>query len=120
MTDLDRKVKEIADGYAALTGRPPGWETYIGLDEYALLREMALKESGTVHTVIQEQAPQPAPHPVKDAQPKPQPRKTQQAPAVSEQASPPAPPQAQVTPIAQAPKDKENAELEMLLRLGSD
>ena len=44
MAALDDRIKEIAKGYGVLTGRPPGWETYITLSDYAVLREMALKE----------------------------------------------------------------------------
>lgn len=53
---LDDRIKEIAKGYGALTGRPPGWETYITLSDYAVLREMALKEVGAPCTA----QPQPA------------------------------------------------------------
>lgn len=44
MNAIDTKIKEIASGYAALTGRPPGWEAYISLQDYAVLREMAAGE----------------------------------------------------------------------------
>lgn len=44
MSIIDEKIKEIASGYGALTGRPPGWEAYISLQDYALLRDMATGE----------------------------------------------------------------------------
>ena len=44
MNAIDTKIKEIASGYASLTGRPPGWEAYISLQDYAVLREMAAGE----------------------------------------------------------------------------
>lgn len=68
---VEEKSLEIAAAYGRLTGRPDGWERYISIQEYAALREIAMKEIGIPPSTL--------PEPVK---------KSENTPCLIEQVSP--------------------------------